>query len=111
MIKFFHLDENKNVIECSRKEWAKESKNEYPCNFKRVGNYIIGKYRISTVFFGCDFDNYTNENPPSVFQSMIFKDNECIEFYTERYSGWKQAEEGHERLIQYVKDELLNEIL
>jgi hypothetical protein len=34
---------------------------------------------------------------------MIFKGDNCLD-YQERYSTWKEAEEGHQKAIEWIKN-------
>src|SRR5262245_14898324 len=48
---------------------------------------------ISTVFLG--LDHQWMDGPPLLFETMVFN-GPCNEFQ-ERYSTWKEAEEGHKK--------------
>jgi hypothetical protein len=98
---YYKLDENKSVIPSSLEEWSNLTEGTLPANFKHVGNEIVNGNRISTVFIGMCFD-FMNNGIPLVFETMIFDENgsSC---YQDRYSTWKEAEEGHQYAIELVK--------
>lgn len=79
-------------------EWAKsfESQN------RTVAKTNIGEILISTVFLG--LDHQYGEGDPLLFETMVFgiDDDE----YQERYSTWEQAEEGHNKAIEFVKSKI-----
>lgn len=100
---YYKLDENKNVIPSSLEEWANFIEGNSPTNYRHVGDEVINGYRISTVFLGLCHNFYHNSaNIPIVFETMIFKEDKSLD-YQERYSTWKEAEEGHKRAIEWVK--------
>lgn len=71
------------------------------------------EFWISTVFLGLDHNFSDNDSNPIVFETMIFprqntlKDYE-ISGYQERYSTWEQAEQGHQKAIDYLNKLLTN---
>jgi hypothetical protein len=100
---YYKLDENKNVVESSLHEWATFIENRLPNNYKHVGDDIVDGHRISTVFLGLchNFDPF--DKTPIVFETMVFQ-SDRRDIYLERYSTWQEAEAGHQRAIQWVKD-------
>lgn len=100
---FYKLDENKNVVSSSLEEWVNFMEGSFCTNYKHVGNDIINDHRVSTVFIGlCHYFNFNNKTP-IVFETIVFK-NDRSDIYQERYATWKEAEEGHQRAIQWVKN-------
>lgn len=102
----YKLDENNNVVPCSREEWnalfdtAEANKKRY------VAYDVIGAFEVSTVFIGFDW-HFRRENNPFVFETMIFdKGNQGL--YTNRYPTWEEAEKGHQEAINWLKFEILN---
>lgn len=96
---------------------------------RHVAKETIGGIRISTVFLGLDH-GFDPDEAPILFESMCFapvdeKDqiktitmpNGVIETYritqeelsefTERYSTWQEAEEGHRRIVTQIRKSLL----
>jgi hypothetical protein len=67
-----------------------------------IGEDDIDNHRISTVWLG--LNHRWNSGPPLLFETMVFKNGDMAEEYCDRYSTWKEAEEGHEKAIQWVKD-------
>ena len=110
---YYKLDENKKVIPSSIEEWSDFIIKEFPTNYTRVGNDIIDGNLISTVFIGLSYAYSIHSGNPIVFETMIFDKNNHG-FYQEKYSTWKEAEEGHKKAIEWVKngckdDGLINE--
>lgn len=95
-MKFYKLDEDKEISECSCHEWTTSR--------KRVGYNEIDDYIISTIFLGIDHNFDPDESgPPVLFETMVF-DIRGENIYMERYCTYKEAKVGHERAIQWVKD-------
>lgn len=99
---FYKLDENKNVVPSSVEEWAAFIEGKFPTNYRHVGDDVIGEKRISTVFIGICYNYSPISDIPIVFETMIFDENRHG-IYQDRYSTWKQAEEGHQKAIEWVK--------
>ncbi len=101
---YYVLDENKNVVPA-------RSKFEYNCFLsfadRRVGEFFIGKLRVSTVFVGLDSrwarDPSTVGNLPVVFETMIFvrDGDEC---YTRKSCTWAEALVEHEKACNWARD-------
>jgi len=100
---FYKLDKHKNVIPSSMEEWSTFIEGTLPTNYKHVGDDTINGHRISTVFLGLCYNFSSRDNTPIVFETMVFPNNRSA-IYQERYATWKEAEEGHKRAIQWVKD-------
>ncbi len=99
---YYKLDENKNVVPSSLEEWANFIEGRLPTNYKHVGDDKINGYRVSTVFLGLCHNFGYSDRRPIVFETMVF-DGDRSDIYQERYSTWKEAEEGHQRAIEWVK--------
>lgn len=99
---YYKLDENKNVISSSLEEWSTFIAGCLPTNYKHVGDNTVKGKRISTVFIGMCQDFDMPDKAPIVFETMIFDDGHAI--YQYRYSTWEEAEEGHKKAVQWVKD-------
>jgi hypothetical protein len=69
-----------------------------------------GDYLVSTVDLGL---NHSFTEIPLYYETMIFKvENNKINYsdlYCERYTTEEEAREGHEKAIEYVKNELEKE--
>lgn len=93
MTKYYRLDENNNPVECDRATWELD-----------LGTVIetttVGRYTISTAFKGIDF--------PLLFETAIFDDwnKEETRIYG-KWSTWEEAEEGHQKAVEYVGSELV----
>jgi hypothetical protein len=102
---FYKLDENKNAVPCSATEWGDQREEMRKTRSKHVAEDYINDKRISTVWLGLDhgFEFEDNKNyKPLIFETMIFEKGD--EIYCNRYSTWKESEEGHKKAIQWVKD-------
>lgn len=100
---YYKLDENKNVLPSSLEEWSTFMEGRLPTNYRHVGDETINEYRISTIFIGLchNFDLFSGI--PIVFETMVFE-GEKSDVYMERYSTWQEAEEGHKRAVEWVKN-------
>lgn len=112
----FILDENNSpVLADSTLAWGEwyETNTER----RRVGLDVVGHYEVSTVFLGLD-QSFTRRGWPILFETMIFRlgkdgdrdpnarEGDDIDMMMERYQTWQQAEAGHARFIEYVKQAL-----
>jgi hypothetical protein len=63
-------------------------------NKRRIGETIIGKYKISTVLLGVDYS--WGEGSPLIFETMVFPlDGNYVEDYCGRYTTKEKAAMGH----------------
>lgn len=100
----YKLDENKNPIPCSMEEWAEQLEYMHKTKTKHVVKEIINGKFISTIWLGLNH-NWGNNNLPLLFETMVFADiNTGCEEYCDRYSTWKEAEEGHKKAVEWVKN-------
>lgn len=94
---FYILDENKNVIPTDQEGWGNYF---YPIDNRIVAQDEINSSSVSTVFLGID-PNFLQDGPPLLFETMIFNNSNLEKYiYCERYSTWKEAEEGHKKAIK-----------
>lgn len=102
---YYKLDENKNAVPCSMKEWASQLEEMREKNKKHVDETTINGKWVSTVWLGLDHQFYETGKHPHIFETMIH-DEKADKWmnYEERYSTWQEAEEGHKRAVQWVKD-------
>lgn len=61
----------------------------------------FGESEVSTVFLGIDHSFGGEE--PLLFETMIFG-NSKLSGYQERYSTWEEAEAGHEKACEFLKE-------
>lgn len=97
MTKYF-LNPDHTYRECGLMEWA----NQIETMDVHVAHDVINNCRISTVWLGHNY-NFIRKEPPLVFETMVFHSHGNDD-YCERYSTWEEAEAGHQRAIQWVKD-------
>ncbi len=100
MVKYYKLDEDKNVSESSLEEWATFIEKTFPINYVHVGDDTVYGRRVSTVFIGVDHNFNPYSKIPLIFETMVFDGDTPI--YQDRYSTWKEAEEGHKDAIEWV---------
>jgi len=98
---YYKLDENKNVVKSSLEEWSNFIEGRLPTNYKHVGDDIVNGHRVSTVFLGLCHN--PRGGVPIVFETMVFQ-NDRSDIYQERYATYKEAEDGHQRAIEWVKN-------
>ncbi len=100
MAEYYILD-GKTPVTCEVLEWAKWfGKNDRKVNHTEIGNFII-----STVFLGLDHRfGCKSEWLPILFETMVFEGGACADM--DRYSSWEQAEEGHDRMVEKVKQQI-----
>lgn len=73
---------------------------EFETIHRRVGDENIDGQRVSTVFLSLDHN--WSEGEPLLFETMIF--GGPYDTYMERYSTYDQAKEGHERIVNCLKE-------
>lgn len=96
----YYILKDKGVQKANLEEWA---------NYFESSDRVIKKTKlfddsveVSTVFLGLDHAIPENENHPLVFETMVF--GGTFDGLTERYSTYKQAEEGHEKVADGVSN-------
>lgn len=70
-------------------------------DYKQVAAERVDDVLISTVWLG--LDHSFGDGPPLIFETMIF--GGTLNDYCERYATEEEAEEGHQRAVEQVKDE------
>lgn len=100
---YYKLDENLNVLPSSLEEYTTFKEKTFPTNYIHVGDKTIDGKRISTIFVGICHNFNIFDGYPIVFETMIFDENDHG-IYQERYSTWQEAEEGHKRAVEWVKN-------
>jgi hypothetical protein len=86
----------KTPVEADLLEWGKWFQDAD----RHVAQTEIGDFWISTVFLG--LDHQFGEGPPLLFETMVFnKDRDDL--WCERSSTWEEAEETHQRGVDYVR--------
>ena len=101
---FYKLDENKKVVPSSLEDFSTFMEVSLPTNYRHVGDDTIDGKRISTVFIGLCVDINLTSRLPNVFETMVFDENEHG-IYQRRYPTWEEAELGHQRALQWVREE------
>ena len=96
MKKYILDGHNPIVVEDSR-EWAQW----YEKADRIVAKTTINDIGISTVFLG--IDHSWNSDIPVLFETMVFRGK--LDGEQERYTTWEDAESGHKRMVQKVKEQ------
>lgn len=101
----FILDKDKNVIPASLFEWGQFFENNE--EERIVKKDKINGLKISTVFIGVDHNicrlyDKEEDHELHIFETMVF-DGNMSDIYCDRYATWKEAEEGHQSAIEWVK--------
>jgi len=95
MSMYYKIDENKNAIPCSYDEYRNVIS-------EHVNDEYINDNRISTIFLGLNH-SFQEIGKPLIFETMVFNPEKSV-IYCERYSTWQEAEEGHKRAVEWVKN-------
>ena len=85
------------VLEPDLLRWAKSFESEN----RIVGKDEIGEIVVSTVFLGLDH-RFFGDSKPLLFETMIFKKGQSLDL-CERYSTWDEAEIGHKKIVEQMK--------
>jgi hypothetical protein len=97
---YYFLNEDHSYRPCSNEEWGSQFSNfEKRC----VSKEKVNEWEVSTIWFGLNMNIFSQTNP-LVFETMVFKDDNYIEIYHDRYSTWDEAVEGHQKAIEWVKN-------
>jgi hypothetical protein len=107
--RYYTLDNENNPIPCSIEEWASQREIMVKNDNKHVGYEFIDGKTVSTVWLGLDhgypyLSGNTENYRPLIFETMVFDGDDLHEIYLERYSTWKEAEEGHQKAVEWVKN-------
>jgi hypothetical protein len=68
---------------------------------RRVAKDDVGAAWVSTVFLGIDHQ-FIPGGPLEIFETMVFENGTYREHYTERYSTWDEAVDGHRKVVTMV---------
>lgn len=104
---WYILDKDKNPVPA--KDMIQANRLLADTDSRRVAldNILVEDYgftiTVSTVFLVLDH-NHSPKGKPVLFESMIF--NGDMNQSLDRYCTWKQAEEGHKKMIELVKNNL-----
>ena len=104
MNKYWKL-EGKKVVECKDvMEWGEFFEGEN--RFINSTEILEGTIRVSTVFLGIDHSFAQFSNEPLIFETMVFGGS--MDQETDRYSTYEQAEAGHQKMVDAVRENLKN---
>ena len=106
-VRFYYILRGKEIIPCDIETWSNFFEN--PEN-KIIKQTNIEKKFISTVFLGLDHKfGYEEDKRPILFETMVFNKGEWSELYCERYHTYDEAVQGHNRIMEKVKNGEINE--
>lgn len=74
--------------------------------YRQIDRTHIGKYRISTIWMGLNYNFYSNdEEDKFIFETMIFCEDEENEFHNweKRYGTLEEAKKGHIEAVNLIK--------
>lgn len=98
MMRVYYILDGKKPIRCNDFiRWA------WYCRPNRqVANRKVNGVRVSTVFLGINHE-FREDKRPILFETMIWIDGKPGNFQ-QRYSTWKEAEDGHYETIKLCRD-------
>lgn len=99
---FYYLNEDKTCTRCDLKTWSNQFEELRKHHKHHVSEDEIDGFLISTVFLGNNHNFFGG--PPLLFETMVFKGDSGHDIYMNRYTTWAEAEEGHKKAIQWVKN-------
>jgi hypothetical protein len=99
---YYMLDKDRNIIPASLLEWGTYLENTRKERIVKKDH--VNGYRVSTVFLGLDHNYDPSDNKLHIFETMVFKERTLEDIYCDRYATWEEAEIGHARAMQWVKD-------
>jgi hypothetical protein len=99
MARHYYLNEDKSVAPCDLLTWASQLETMR----KHVADDSLHGHRVSTVWLGLNH-NHQEADPPLLFETIIFN-HKKEDVYLERYSSWQEAEEGHKKAIEWLKEQ------
>ncbi len=97
--KYYVLDDSKNVIIANRRksiDFFEDDKNRLVARDKMKSGIV------STIFFNEDIEPRKEKVSPTLFETMIFTGP--LDGYTEKYSSYDDAINGHKRAIAVLKN-------
>ena len=104
---WYILDENKNPVPAKNQFDAERLLLDDSKRRVALDNIVVEDYSItitvSTVFLVLNH-NHSLKGKPILFESMIF--NGELNQSMNRYCTWKEAEEGHQKMVELVKNNL-----
>ena len=102
MSNYYYLNDDHSVMPCSSSLWSIQFEEMKKNDTRHVNVDEINGCRVSTVWLGLNH-NFFNEEVPLIFETIIFNEN-SDSIYMDRYSTWEEAQQGHEKAIQWVLD-------
>lgn len=98
----YYLNDDHTYRPATLMEWSFQFEELSKAGKRHVATDIIHGKHVSTVWLGLDH-NYLG-GKPLVFETMVFSEHEPnTDIYMERYTTWEEAEDGHQKAIEWVK--------
>ena len=112
----YYLLKGKKTVKCDNViEWAQE----FEKSDRQLWRDGVDEMFVSTVFLGVNH-NFSEDGPPILFETMVFdkavsegelggrkfKYRESHEDYTQRYSTYEEAEEGHFATVETLQKDV-----
>ncbi len=111
MIQYYYLNEDHTYTPCDLMTWANQIEALSKQHKKHVAHNIVADKQVSTVWLGVDHNHFSDidNSLPLLFETMVFEGNNVNNIYMDRYTTWEEAEIGHLRAIQWVKEGCKND--
>lgn len=68
-----------------------------------VGSDHVGWCWVSTVFFHLNWNLLHPDQPPVLFETVVFHAGDSDAEFVQRYRTWDEAADGHRRALQSLK--------
>jgi len=96
-----YILEDRQPVRVDLMTWARWMEEHRIDRIVAKWDYKLGE--VSTVFLGLDHQ-WDPDGPPLLFETMVFGGIE--DGYCDRYTTWREAEQGHMEVCQRIRDQL-----
>ncbi len=103
---YYLLNDDHTYYPCTLREWSDQVNGVTI----RIGFETIGDKDVSTIWLGLDHSH--SLGAPILFETMVFDtrtDEIRRDIYCTRHTTWQEAEEGHAKAVEWVKNGCLDE--
>jgi hypothetical protein len=102
-LRLYVLDGKLPVVEPDLAEWSRW----FATADRTVKQEWVGNVHISTVFLGLDHNFGRNgDRTPVLFETMLFTNRARLNLTLWRYRTWEEAEQGHQAIVERVKQDV-----
>lgn len=99
MIKFYKLNENKEMEICTPEEWK-----DFITSDRTIKQESVGGKWVSTVTLTLDHNFGFSDSRPVFFETMVFPEvGDYNDQYCERYHTYQEALDGHDVIVDKLK--------